>query len=177
MAPSVQRYFQQGLASSTHKIYGVAMKRFHAFCVHFSVLNPFPVSEMLLCSFAAFLADEGLVPQTGKAYLSAVRSMQISFGLPDPWEHSSMPAFKRVQAGISHARMLRGAKSRIRLPITATVLDQIRQWLDRSAHPDKVVLWAIACCAFFGFFRLGELLPLSAREFDPTNIYNTIIFL
>ena len=166
MAPSVQRYFQQGLAPSTQKTYGAAMKRFHNFCVRFAILNPFPVSEMLLCSFAAFLADEGLAPQTGKAYLSAVRSMQISLGLPDPREKSALPALKRVQAGISRVRMLKGAKSRIRLPITPALLDRMRRWLDSSAHPDKIVLWAIACTAFFGFFRLGELLPSSAREFD-----------
>jgi hypothetical protein len=29
------------------------------------------------------------------------------------------------------------------------------------------VLWAIATTAFFGFFRLGELLPESARAFNP----------
>ena len=50
------------------------MKRFLAFCVKFKVLSPFPVSEYLLCGFAAFLADQGLAPQTAKCYLAAVRN-------------------------------------------------------------------------------------------------------
>ncbi len=54
------------------------MKRFHGFCDRYNVVSPFPVTEMLLCSFAAFLADQGLAPQTGKGYLAAVRNMQIS---------------------------------------------------------------------------------------------------
>ena len=29
------------------------------------------------------------------------------------------------------------------------------------------MLWAVACTAFFGFFRLGELLPESTKAFDP----------
>lgn len=70
------------------------MKRFHNFCVKYSVNNPFPVTEQLLCSFISFLADEGLAPQTCKAYLLAVRNMQISLGLPDPREHSSLPVLK-----------------------------------------------------------------------------------
>ena len=32
-------------------------------------MNPFPVMEHLLCCFAAFFADQGLTPQTGKSYL------------------------------------------------------------------------------------------------------------
>lgn len=129
-------------------------------------MNPFPVTEHLLCCFAAFLADQGLAPQTGKSYLSAVRSMQISLGLPDPREQSSLPILKRVQAGIRRARLLRGAPPRIRLPITAPVLAQIRRILDISSNPSKVALWAISCSAFFGFFRLGELLPDSRNAFN-----------
>ena len=34
-----------------------------------------------------------------------------------------------------------------------------------SQHPEKHVLWAVACTAFFGFFRLGELLPESANAY------------
>ncbi len=60
------------------------MKRFHAFCVKYDITNPFPLSEQLLCSFAAFLADQSLAPQTGKSYLSALRNMQISLGTAGP---------------------------------------------------------------------------------------------
>ena len=53
-----------------------------------------------MCCFAAFLAYEGLAPQTGKGYMAAVRSMQISLGLLDLRDQSSLPMLKRVQAGI-----------------------------------------------------------------------------
>ena len=83
MAPSVRRYFQEGLAPATQKTYGAALKRFHTSCTTYSITTPFPVTEHLLCCFAAYLADQGLAPQMGRSYLSAVRNMQISFGLPD----------------------------------------------------------------------------------------------
>ncbi len=135
------------------------MKRFHGFCVKYDIQNPFPVTEHLLCCFAAFLADEGLAPQTGKAYLAALRNMQLSLGFPDPRDQSSLPILKRVQAGIRRVRMLKGSAAKIRLPITAPILHRIRDTLDASACPHKVALWAVAAVAFFGFFRLGELLP------------------
>lgn len=140
------------------------MKRFHNFCVTYNVSSPFPLSEQLLCAFVAFLADQCLAPQTSKAYLSALRSMQISLGFPDPREHSSLPVLKRVQAGISRARMVKGSPPRIRLPITGQVLCRIGAHLVASSDSDKPVLLAIACTAFFGFFRLGELLPNHRRS-------------
>lgn len=36
-----------------------------------------------------------------------------------------------------------------------------------SSNPEKVVIWAISSLAFFGFFRLGELLPQSPSVFNP----------
>ena len=139
------------------------MKRFHDFCGRFDIGSPFPVTELVLCSFAAFLADQGLAPQTGKGYLAAVRNMQISLGLPDPRDQSSMPMLRRVQAGIQRMRAISGAPSRNRLHITATLLERIRVQLPTMSHPHKELLWAIACTAFFGFFRLGELLLASTN--------------
>ena len=128
------------------------------------------MSEHLLCYFASYLANAGLAPQTIKSYLSAVRSMQIQLGLPDPRDHSSMPLLKRVQAGIARLRSLSGRQPRTRLPITAPILAQIRAVLDASSHPQKVIIWCVACTAFFGFFRLGELLPGTSSNLDLTTV-------
>ena len=154
LAPSVHRYFQAGLAPSTHKTYQTAMRRFDTYCTRYSVNDPFndpfPVNEMLLCSFAAYLADEGLAPLTIKTYLAAIRNMQLSLGLPDPREQSSLPIMKRVQAGV---RLQKGAQKRVRLPITIKILRAIHTHLPTSSGPDSKVFWAIATSAFFGFFR------------------------
>ena len=94
------------------------MKQFHQFCSKFNVTAPFPVTEHLLCCFAAYLADQGLASQTGSSYLAAVRNMQISLGLPDPRDSSSLLILKRVQAGIKRARLGKATPSSVRLPIT-----------------------------------------------------------
>ncbi len=135
LASSVQHYFQEGLAQSTQKSYDTALRRFHAFCTKFNISAPFPVTEHLLCCFASFLEDQGLAPQTGKVYLSAIRSMKILLGLPDPRDQSSLPILKRVQAGISRARARAGPPSRIWLPITVQILEQIHLGLAESSHP------------------------------------------
>lgn len=143
------------------------MKRFHKFCTQYNVSDPFPVTEHLLCCYSAYLAEEGLAPQSIKSYLAAVRSTQLSLGLPDPREQSSLPILKRVQAGISRLRASQGRPPKVRLPITAHLLQQIKATLHNTAHRERLVLWAVCCTAFFGFFRLGELLLGSASAFNP----------
>ena len=143
------------------------MKKFTAFCSRYNVSDPFPVTEYLLCCFATFMANEGLVPQSIKSYLAAVRNMQLSLGLPDPREQSAFPVLKRVQTGISRARLGRQQPSRIRLPITGQVLRRVKAELEQSSHPERTVIWAVCCVAFFGFFRLGELLLPSQDAFNP----------
>ena len=140
---SVQRYFQAGLAPATQKTYSTAMNRFNNFCVKCMITDPFPVSELLLCSFAAYLADEGLAPQTVKTYLASVRNTQLSLG---PREGSSLPILKR---GISR---LKGTKSRVRLPITIHILRAVQAHLHTASFPDREAIAATA------FFRLGELI-------------------
>ena len=152
-------------SAPTQRTYAGALKRFHSFCTHVNVLDPFPVSELLLCSFVAYLADQGLTPQSVKTYLAAVRSVQISLGLPDPRDQSSLPVLKRVQAGISRCRLYRKQPTRVRLPLTAEVLRRFQQAPALLSHSDRPVLWAVAATAFFGFFRLGELLPAARASF------------
>ena len=168
LAPTVQRYLQAGLTPSTQRTYQAAIKHFCTFCTSFNVTDPFPLTEQTLCFFIAHLAEQGLAPLTGKAYLSALCNAQISLGLPDPRSQSSLPLLKRVQAGIRRIRLEAGSTSpRVRLPITVHTLGRIREALGASANPNATVIWAIACTAFFGFFRLGELLPESANAFNP----------
>ena len=112
----------------------------------------------MLCCYASHLADNNLAPQTIKLYFAAVWNVQIAMGLPDPREHSSLPLLKRIQTGISRLHAQKGLKQRIRLPITAPLLRQIKSALEHSESADRVTWWAICCTAFFGFFRLGELL-------------------
>ena len=141
------------------------MRKFGSFCERYHVHDPFPVTENLLCSFAAFMADDGLAPQTVKSYLAAVRNTQLSLCLPDPREQSSLPILRRVLAGISRSRIGRGQPSRVRLPMTAPLLRNVKKELERSANPERLVLWAVCCAAFFVFFRLGELLLTKQSDY------------
>ena len=106
-----------------------------------NVLDPFQLSQQLLCYFAAYLASQDLVLQTIKSYLSVLRNLQIFMGLPDPRDQSSLPRLKRVHSGISRARVRNGrAGTKVRLPITVQVMANIKQNLFNSSNQEKLVI-------------------------------------
>ena len=104
--PTDQYFCEQGIASTAGKTYQSALRRFANFCSIYNVLTPFPVSESLLCYYASYLVTDKLSPQTIKVYLAAIRYMQITMGLPEPREFSSLPRLRLVQAGIQPLRYL-----------------------------------------------------------------------
>ena len=163
----VASYTSAGIAASTRKAYNSAHKRFHSFCIHFSIGNPFPVSESLLCYFAAFLAREGLAPTSIKVYLAAVRYMQVVMGFPEPRAVSCLPRLKLVINGIARTRASTDqTHGRPRLPITTDVLGKLFDVL--SARPQShsnILLWAACSVCFFGFFRAGEITVPSRVSF------------
>ena len=98
-------------------------------------------------------------------YLVGPARSEGSIVTPDPRGQSSLPILKRVQAGISRCRLYRKQPTKVRLPLTAEVLLRIQQATALVSHSNRPVVWAVAAIAFFGFFRLGELLPAARASF------------
>ena len=78
-----------------------------------------------------------------------------------------MPKLKLVEKGI---RRVGGAhcNEQIRLPVTPDILRRIKAlWVPRATEYNIILQWAVCCTAFFGFFRLGELLAVTSSA-TPT---------
>ena len=136
----------------------------------YSVLTPFPVSESILYDYASFLASLNLSPQTIKTYLAGIRYMQITLGLPEPKEYSSLPRLRLVQTGIKRAHSQKmPLVTKLRLPITPAILRQIHTLRSAKAkeNTDILMLWAAATVCFFGFFRSGEITIPTAKAYKP----------
>ena len=82
-----QFYSANGLAPSTHQVYGLAQCQFLEFCsqdIPSDLSHPLlPASEQALMCFCAHLADR-LHHSSVKVNLSAVRSLHIDCGCPGP---------------------------------------------------------------------------------------------
>ena len=121
---------------------------------------PLSVQHILLPSFPypslpytifLVLSYQGLVLQSIKTYLSAVKHMHVLHG------HAPLPAKPRFQMVLNGAQrlqpVLENRAPRNPLPITPTILGQLHGiWV---SHQDRVygaMIWAAASTCFFGFF-------------------------
>lgn len=86
------------LAPSTRRVYASGQKRYLEFYRN-GGLSPFPLSEDQLCTFVAYLMDEGLQHTSIKGYLSTIRRLQIVKGLGDPLV-ASWPLLEYTLRGI-----------------------------------------------------------------------------
>ena len=154
----------QGLASSTHRTYKSAQLRFVNFCSQAGRLHPngspCPASEWTLCLFATHLSSS-LCSSSIKIYLSAVRSMHIDLGLPDPLVDCLQ--LQRVLRGIKRTR---GSTGFSRLPITDHHMLIIYKSLCLSNH-DHLMFCAASTLAYFGFLRSSEFTVSSLSAFNP----------
>lgn len=165
---AVQKYFGEALATSTKKTYQAGQKRYLDFCKKFNV-TPFPVNEAGLCYFVAYLGEEGLMASSIKGYLSSIRQMQISMGMPEV-SMAGMPRLKQIVKGVGVVRGKEGRTTHQKRPITPTILRQMLTLRgDRELNgSDWELLWGACCLAFFGFLRAGELLAPSEQAFNPS---------
>ena len=74
---TVQKFFEQDLAAAISRTYASAKNRYLSFCQQANIL-PYSITQPTLCLFAAFLAQQGLAPQSVSCYLSAVRHLRCT---------------------------------------------------------------------------------------------------
>ena len=144
---SVCFYLQQALAPATLRSYKSGQKRFLQFCRD-AGLQPWPLTERLLCMFVAQLGKENLTHQSIKCYISAVRFLSVSTGHGDPFTLGTFPVLQYVLRGV---KRIPKPPARTRLPVTPSILRIIKaQWTPQSDDVDYLMLWAACCVVFLG---------------------------
>ena len=144
---------KDSLALNTQRTYSSAQKRFIRFCEDHGFLrangSPCPASEVTILRFVGHLSDTCKASSV-KVYLAAIRSLHIFNGFQDP-----LVGCLRIPLVVRGLRRKSPVQENRKMPITPSVLCAIKAELDFSKYED-ILLWAVCCTAFFGFFRASE---------------------
>ena len=78
-----------------------------------------------------------------------------------------MPRLAQVMKGIKASQAKQGRRVKPRLPITPSILTQIKSFLNKKPEDfDNIMAWAAYTTCFFGFLRAGEICIPSDSEYD-----------
>ncbi|KAL1750814.1 hypothetical protein FB107DRAFT_294341 [Schizophyllum commune] len=152
------------VSEETRKNYGAGLIRFAQFCDRYCVPEQLrmPASEALL---SLFVAEMG----AGKVHLGTVESWLAALAL---WHEVNGAQWKggrvlsRTKKGVANVSSQLLHRRPPRNPVSYPHMVALRRHLDLSNTFDSAV-WAVACSAWRGCCRLGELVPISDSSFHP----------
>ena len=115
--------------------------------------------------FCGFLTGAGSQPPDGEIIFVGGSTYANLPGNGGP-EHGF-----HAEAGAGMKKEQAGRPKKVRLPITPSILRQIRQrWERQGTEWDQIILWAAVCLCFFGFLRSGEVVVPSDTGFDARGL-------
>jgi hypothetical protein len=159
----ISAIIRQGWAPRTRTAHDSAVKRYVQFCTDVGVPTHevFPAPERVLVAFAASMAGS-VAGTTARNLIAGIKAFHIARNLP--WHGSA-----RLRIIIDAVERLRPATSQLppRPPVTLEMLRKLVESMPEIlSHFDRAVL-TVALVAFWGQFRIGELLPTSANAYSP----------
>jgi hypothetical protein len=116
------------------------------------------------------LEDRQIKPASVESYLSGLRQLHLVEGFEAPKIRTDI--INTILKGAKHRSWLEekiNPKSK-RLPMDLVAINLLGMELNKQAmeKSDIRLIWAVSLVAFFGSFRMGELLTDHEEEFDPT---------
>ena len=151
----------RGLAQGTWANKVSHLRAYVSFTCYFGV-QPFPVQLGVLLRFIALLARGPYASSSASNILGSLKWFSV---LLDP---ASDKIFEAVLVAVS----LKGLKAQLsrpvrqKLPFTVDHLHKFYNSMDFSS-PKQLACWCAILLAFFGCFRLSNLVPSSKNMFDP----------
>ena len=145
------------------KVYRAGWSRYQTFVNQFKIAST-PATLEKVTLFIAYLGSQGLAVSMIEVYLAGLRYFRIQANptCMTPSLHSPY-----INLIIKHIKRINSAKepTRVRLPITATLMGRIKSSLSAEPHQwENLMAWAACCTGFFGFLCCTEFVT-------PDNMY------
>ena len=163
--------FAASVSRSTQSTYKTALNHLNRIeqMLGRSFSNPPSDGEMVL--FVSYLAERGVSKATAQSYLSGIRFLSLSRGAP---RHTAMPELgSQLLAGMANCAKdaSKEAMKPKRRPITINMLMLLSNSIDSEQKwsvYEKSLRWCTILLAYWGSFRMGELLANEKSQFNPS---------
>lgn len=160
------------LARETSRTYSYALNIFDNFRSNHGIATNLPPSISDLTDFIAYLSLKCNAPSTIRTYVSAIGYQYKMFNLPDLTQSFIV---KKMLTGLTRL----DKRTDVRMPITVDILHKILNAVPFVCFSkfEAILFSAIFSLAFFGFFRIGELVVHSSNKLGHALQSNNIRFI
>lgn len=163
----VTNLWSASIAPNTKSAYQTGMQCFTQFltmsgCITRPGTLPILTEDVLIYFVTFCYKSLQLQLATIKLYLAGIRFHYLQAGMSNP-----MSSMDRLQCVLRGVKRSQGAKTRLRLPITFSILKQMCNFLHAGVFTPNLDLTLQCMCslAYFGFLRCGEF-TVKARNDD-----------
>ena len=162
--------FNASVASSTAGLYNSAAKHIKNLEAELGRSFSWPLSPADSNLVIIYLADRGLKGSTINSYLSGIRRLAMSKGVASPPAQSKIA--KSILKGYQNLKRnpKKAAAEVNHRPLTIPFLRLLGHAINKyfkGVTFDKLCFWTVCVIAFWGAFRLGELLCEDTSSFSP----------
>jgi hypothetical protein len=169
LSEDVKMFVRASVAENTWKKHNSAWQCVKCYSSTFSIPITMPMNESFICEFAAWaLKEKELMPSTVTSYLSSLTTIHELKGFKN---HNCLtPLAKKVIQGAQNLRFYTNMVKCTRKVVTLPMLKLIGHEIAKSdwSKNSKQVFWSACVTAFFGSFRLSEILSKSEWNYNET---------
>nr|XP_034335988.1 uncharacterized protein LOC117692391 isoform X1 [Crassostrea gigas] len=154
-----QEILSYALSNNTCKLYDTAVNAFHLFCQVYQSRPVLPPSQSDLVNFVSYLSLQKFSANAIKTYIAGISNHCKLHGFPDRTQDFLL---KKVLLGLSRSNPHHDTRK----PITLQILTTTVQTLPSICHSyyESTLFTTIFVTAFFGFFRMGELVQNTKQD-------------
>ena len=162
-------FIRASLAENSWKKHNSAWQCVNSYSMVSGCPITWPMQESFICDFAAWaIKEKGLKPNSVKSYLSSLSVIHDMNGIKG---HCCMtPLVKRVIQGAKNLQMYTAISSCTRKVMTLDLLKLIGHEIAKTNWTvnSKQVIWTACVIAYFGSFRLSEILSKNEWSYNET---------
>ena len=169
LSSELERLLMYSATQQTWARHCSAWKLYKNFCSALNISNELPIKIENVRAFATWaISKKGLKSSTIRAYISSLNVAHIVSN--NPFENfNSDKCIKMALKGAANIENLSGACKIDRLPMTYDLLAILGHRLAELNWGEfsKQLFWTACVISFFTSCRMGELLPLYEKGYDP----------